>query len=128
MEPVLGLTDRECIERLNGYRDDIRNIISLLEDKSHLDAEEKARARSLLKKLKDSIGADCSLRETKRGQNQMTKVEKIFYWPAIREAYANHLKRIRSNTQPNQGWLMDLREAESDMLDCISEITSYRGQ
>ena len=109
------MSKRECIEKLSSYRDEIEEIISLLEGNSFLRGADKKHAQELLKNLKQKLKKDYELHDKVRSKKLMSDIEESTYLPAINKAYLN-IKQIKSNSIPGQKWfdLLDNAKYEID--------------
>ena len=119
----IGLSKQECIEKLLSYKEDIEKIVLLFKDKYFLGGADKKLVQELLKNLKQNLKNDWKLRDTERGRKQMSSVEEAYYSHAIRLAYVNHIKRIESNSTPNDRWLLELGGAELEIEYWLNELS-----
>lgn len=115
----IGLSQEDCISRLQAYSDEIDQIIALFDDRG-VRKGQKETAQALLTKLKESLKNDYKSRDTKKGEEQMTNVERTCFFPAIHEAYAN--MSIKTNSRPSSAWTFELYDAQSTIKHYLHQL------
>ena len=74
---------------------------------------QKEKAQMLLTKLKEEFNNDYKSRNTNKGEEQMTDVERIYFFPAIYEAHTSIY--VKTNSRPSEKWVFELFDAQSTL-------------
>ena len=118
-----GLLPENCLQKLKSFSDEIDKILLLFDDHGWVLSENKEIAQDLLSKLKTSFQIDVKSRELKRGDQVMTKAEKTFYYPAIKEAYTRI--NVKINSTPSEKWIMELLDAQKSIRYYIYDLENH---
>lgn len=100
--------------------DQIDQIMQLFDERSFIRKGQKEKAQELLTNLKEKFKSDYKSRDTKRGEEQMTDVERAFFFPAIHEAYAGI--SIKTNSLPSPTWVFELYDAQSTIRYYLDQL------
>ena len=114
---------RDVIQRMRSYSKRMTEIMDLIGDNQRLSPADKERIQGLYTSLKADLKADYKRGDTKRGQEEMTKIEKAYFHPAIHEAYCD--LRAATNSHPiNSNWRSELYAAHFDIGHLLSQLES----
>ncbi len=117
---LIGFSEEDCITHLQAYVDDIEQIFALFDERSFIRKGQKEKAQELLTNLKEKLKNDYKSRDTKRGEEQMTDVERAFFFPAIHEAYAGI--SIKTNSRPSPTWVFELYDAQNSIRYYLDQL------
>lgn len=109
----IGYSKEDCITHLQSYLDEIDQIFALFDDRGLIVRGKKEQAQLLLIKLKQQLKNDYKSRDTKRGEEEMTQVERAYFFPAIHKAYTSIY--IKTNSRPSGKWVAELFDAQSSI-------------
>jgi hypothetical protein len=118
----LGMSKEECIAELQSYLDEIKTIRKLFKAEGILSRDDKARIKDLVKKLKDRFRADIKPRDTVRGKEQMSRVERDIFFHFIHGAFYNHVNLIKLNSAPDKSWVGNLYDATIDINFALDQL------
>ena len=119
MNPI-GFDRDQCIQNLQSFCDEIREIVALIGEDGALTAAEQKTARQLLKNLKAALKTDYKRRTTREGKAQMTAIEARCYLPAVHEASV--IIKIAVNSVPGKRWISDLDSARGLLAYYLSRL------
>jgi hypothetical protein len=119
---MLGLSSEECVAKLQTYIRKIDAILALLDENGCPVDGDIFRIQEQLKSLKESLKADYYRRDTKKGENAMSDIEKFFLFPAIHEAYTSIF--IKTNSTPSRKWINDLFNARNSIQYYLDDLNS----
>jgi hypothetical protein len=108
-----GLSTQDCILKLQKLSADIDKICSLFDSKGSVNRENVELARGLLHGLKELLRTEYESRDKVSTHQNMSSVERDFYFPAIHEAYTRI--HVKSNSIPSGKWHMELLDAQSSL-------------
>ena len=107
----IGFSKEDCISHLQSYSNAIDEIFTLFDDRGFVLKGQKEKAQTLLTKLKEEFKNDYKSRDTNRGDEQMSDVERRYFFPAIHEAHTSI--HIKTNSIPSEKWYHELGDAQS---------------
>ena len=99
---------------------DIDKICELFETNGFVKQENTEEVRERFQTLKRLLEDEYKSRDKVSAGNEMSAVEKVFYFPAIQEAYTRI--HVKSNTIPNGKWLMELLDAQNSLKYYLSDL------
>lgn len=96
----------KCLGELDALKAKFDAIFSFFGDKRILFGADRARAREMLRDLKDTLERECRRVSGVRGQPRLNDTESAYYAPAVQEASAN--LSIKTNSIPDAMWLSEV--------------------
>jgi hypothetical protein len=105
---------QDVIQRLRRYADQLQELMDLISDKSSLTREEKTRAQTQMKAIKEALNDEYRRGATARGQAAMNPYEDAYLHRAVHQASTQI--RARWNSDPiNSNWFSELYAARIDI-------------
>lgn len=117
---AIGLNSSQCRAALQGYDDEIKEIMQIVEEPHALTHFQIEEARTLLANLKDCLKRDVARRRSDVGRRQMSKVEAAIFEPAVHQAHVD--LRIRLNSRPSREWYSQLYGAQLTIRHALANL------
>lgn len=110
---MVGLTHGDCVASLSSYAIEIKEILDLFNENGRVNREDVDEAQQRLSDLKSCLRRDHKSRATKKGELEMTEIERAFFHPAIHEAQVRI--KVPTNSRPSRQWFDELYDAYSSI-------------
>ena len=113
------------IELLSDFKARFDEIVKLVGDRPSLAREDKEHAQMFLKGLKKDL--DLYSKEAHSREDEMTKYERHYFYPAVEKAHA-HI-HVRWNTDPiKSNWVQALGSAAMEISYFLSQLKHAKSQ
>ena len=114
---------RSCYRRLQFFDNLIDQITHKIGSGSQVTETEKIDMQNLLKELKGELKKDFEFMSNVSVQNTLSDIDKNLYLPAIQQALSRI--KIKTGSMPDQKWVSQLYEVQTDIRDCMSKVAVY---
>lgn len=108
------MTRQEIFQRLQAWRHQAEQIMSLFNDRQRVPAEQQEKAKAMFAALKDQLEAEHARLSPMKIEEQFAPDEQAFYAPAVHEGF-NAISHVRRNSTPDAKWFTAL----DDILICM---------
>lgn len=115
----------QVMVRLERWKAEIEALLRLLAGRSHLGGADAERAREMFGYIKHGLRDECEAGAKLRGYDQLSNVERRWYHPTIRMAYATLQSKI--NTGPGGRWAAELSQAAQLIGDALAVLHGSDG-
>jgi hypothetical protein len=110
-------TSVEIEAKLQKWLQDSEAVMSLFpDDHDFMSTSNVPAAQNQLRVLKEELEWEYHRMETVKGQEGLSDVAKLFYWPAVQDAWANSgISAVKFNSRPNHKWFDALYQVRFSM-------------
>src|SRR5450759_4096144 len=92
-------------QRFPDYHARVERILDLFDDRYRISRDRTEEAQSMFRVLKEDLQAEYKSMDTGTGQARLSAAERVFYHPAICDAWANTgVSSVRWDSRPDRRW------------------------